>query len=367
MATVLERLVRTRAEQSAPRGAEVTIDGVTIRFGDTVAVDDASLAIEAGATVSLLGPSGCGKTSLLRAIAGLERPVGGAVAIGSRTVSSAADRTWVKPERRNVGMVFQDGALFPHLTVAQNIAFGLDRDGAASHRVAELLELVDLVGLSGRLPETLSGGQQQRVALARSLAPEPSVLLLDEPFSALDAGLRVQVRSEVAGILREVGVTSIFVTHDQDEAFVLGDRVAVMGDGRILQVGTPDELYRRPTTPWVASFVGEANLLDGTPSGTISGGSTAETAIGVVPLAGGRVADSRTRLSVLVRPEQVRLTDGDDAVVTTVEYYGHDVRYELRLDDGSTLAARTHPDQLLHAGDSVGVAFAGDPTEAWPT
>ena len=248
--------------------ATVAIDGVSVSYdGAAMAVDDVSVSVAAGSIVSLLGPSGCGKTSLLRAIAGLERPAAGSISIGGRAVSGPG--AWVKPEHRSVGMVFQDGALFPHLTVAQNVEFGLnaahiraDRTERAA-RVAELLDLVDLAGLDERLPETLSGGQRQRVALARSLAPNPSVLLLDEPFSALDAGLRVHVRAEVARILREVGVTSIFVTHDQDEAFVLGDRVAVMRDGRVEQFGAPDELYRSPTSKWVARFVGEANFVPG--------------------------------------------------------------------------------------------------------
>jgi iron(III) transport system ATP-binding protein len=351
----------------------VTITGVSVTYDGLHAVDDASLTVEAGSILALLGPSGCGKTSLLRAIAGLERPTHGSIEIGGTVVSDG--RTWVKPERRQVGMVFQDGALFPHLTVADNIAFGLRRPGVAaskterSARVAELLELVDLAGLGERLPDTLSGGQQQRVALARSLAPSPSVLLLDEPFSALDAGLRTHVRAEVAHILRTVGVTSIFVTHDQDEAFVLGDRVAVMRSGRVEQIGTPDQLYRAPATPWVAGFVGEANLVTGTLN---AGDGSMATPLGPVP-----VSDLTGRLepgsfTLLVRPEQVALRALDDGgagtagEITAVEYYGHDVRYELLLDDGSSLAARTHPDRLFERGDRVAVHFDGSSTEAWP-
>jgi iron(III) transport system ATP-binding protein len=272
-------------------------------------------------------------------------------------------------------MVFQDGALFPHLTVSENIAFGLRAPGATTTkserlaRVDELLELVDLAGLGARLTDTLSGGQQQRVALARSLAPNPSVLLLDEPFSALDAGLRTHVRAEVARILRDVGVTSIFVTHDQDEAFVLGDQVAVMRSGRIEQIGTPDELYRSPATPWVAEFVGEANLVTGT---LAAGNDSAITPLGEVPVADLHRLVGSPSVTLLVRPEQIALqplsnTDaGNAAEVTTVEYYGHDVRYELLLDDGSSLAARTHPDRLFERGDRVAVRFDGSATEAWP-
>ena len=338
--------------------ASVETNEVCVAYGTgPLAVDRATLAVEPGTITALLGPSGCGKTSLLRAVAGLERPRSGTIRIGGREVSSST--TWVRPERRHVGMVFQDGALFPHLDVADNVAFGLrasaegDDRRARRRRVDELLELVDLAGLGDRLPDTLSGGQQQRVALARSLAPHPAVLLLDEPFSALDAGLRVQVRAEVARILREVGVTSIFVTHDQDEAFVLGDRVAVMRDGRIEQVATPDAVYRTPTTPWVARFVGEANFVEGRPSGEAG---RVDTTLGRISV-GGRDADRA--VSVLVRPEQISLSDGDGAEITAVEYYGHDVRYELRLDDGSTLSARTLPDPLRRRGDRVAVAFDG--------
>ncbi len=347
-------------------------------LGEVRAVDDVTLAVETGSIMALLGPSGCGKTSLLRAIAGLERPTTGSVEIDGVMVSASG--TWVNPERRNVGMVFQDGALFPHLTVAQNVAFGLRRArrGDRHERVDEMLQLVELDGLADRLPSTLSGGQQQRVALARSLAPHPSVLLLDEPFSALDAALRVQVRAEVARIVRRVGVTTIFVTHDQDEAFVLGDQVAVLRDGRIEQVGTPDELYRTPSTPWVAGFVGEANFLTGSvgepsprPHGHAAEGvavGEASTMLGPIPLtraAGSSDDTSDHLLSVLVRPEQVDLREGDCAVITTVEYYGHDVRYELRLDDGSTLAARSKSNDLRQVGDRVCARFAGPPTEAW--
>ncbi len=358
--------------------ARVSLEGVTITYpGVGDAVRAADLEVESGTIAALLGPSGCGKTSLLRAIAGLERPRRGTIRIGDMVVSSG--RRWVRPERRSVGMVFQDGSLFPHLTVAENIGFGLRTRGAErDERVAELLALVDLEGVGDRLPDTLSGGQQQRVALARSLAPSPSVLLLDEPFSALDAALRVQVRQEVSSILRTVGVTTIFVTHDQDEAFVLGDRVAIMRDGRIEQVGTPDQLYRTPDTPWVAGFVGEANFVAGrleqageNLAGEHVGGPIpsrrATTAFGSVPINRSRLfGDGGGEVTVLVRPEQVELADGDDAEITAVEYYGHDVRYELRLSDGSSLAARSPSTALHQRGDRVRVQFAGTATEAWP-
>jgi iron(III) transport system ATP-binding protein len=290
------------------------------------------------------------------------------VSIGGTTVSSqgSGKRQWVNPEKRNVGMVFQDGALFPHLTVTQNIVFGLramrkelSRTEVLA-RVDELLELVNLQGFGDRLPNTLSGGQQQRVALARSLAPQPKVLLLDEPFSALDTSLRVQVRAEVARIVRDVGVTTVFVTHDQDEAFVLGDKVAVMQAGNIEQFGTPDELYRSPATPWVAGFVGEANFVLGVISDDDA--TVATTPIGVVTIDDRRTDPSSNEVQILVRPEQVSLcldpADGTGvATVRTVEYYGHDVRYEVELADGTVLAARTHSTELYKRGDTVYPSF----------
>jgi iron(III) transport system ATP-binding protein len=354
-------------------GAAVSLSEISVTYtteggGSVPAVSAANLDIKAGSIVALLGPSGCGKTSLLRAIAGLERPTAGSVSIGGTTVSSqgSGKQQWVNPEKRNVGMVFQDGALFPHLTVSQNIVFGLrsmrkelSRTDVLA-RVHELLDLVDLQGFGDRLPNTLSGGQQQRVALARSLAPQPQVLLLDEPFSALDTSLRVQVRAEVARIVRDVGVTTVFVTHDQDEAFVLGDKVAVMQAGNIEQFGTPDELYRSPATPWVAGFVGEANFVVGVVASNDA--TTAATPIGVVKIDDRRADQNSNEVQVLVRPEQVSLrhdpTDGTEAAtVRTVEYYGHDVRYEVELADGTVLAARTHSTELYARGDTVYPSF----------
>ena len=239
------------------RSVAIDVDGVTVGYGQAPpVVCDVSLHAPAGSITVLLGPSGCGKTTLLRAIAGLERPRSGTVRLGDVQVSGP--ETWVPPQRRNVGMVFQDPALFPHLTAAGNIAFGLRRAERADRdaRVMELLDLVEMREFADRLPGSLSGGQQQRIALARSLAPKPAVLLLDEPFSALDANLRTQLRGDVARILHEVGVTTVFVTHDQDEAFVMGDIVGVMHEGRLRQLGKPEELYGRPTDQWVAEFVG---------------------------------------------------------------------------------------------------------------
>ena len=316
---------------------------------------DVGLSVPAGSILALLGPSGCGKTTLLRIIAGLEAPDAGEVSIGGRVVRGPG--VDVPPERRRVGMVFQDWGLFPHMDVAANVGYGLPRGERKGPRVDEALEMVGLGGLGDRSPGTLSGGQQQRVALARALAPRPSVLLLDEPFSNLDTTLRESVRTEVHRLLSELSVTSVFVTHDQEEAFVLGDEVAVLHEGVLVQQAPPSVLYEVPATPWVAGFVGDANLLPGR-----SAGSTAVTPVGTVPLRDG--ADGAVR--VLVRPELLAVDRGDGpAVIQLVEYHGHDTVYVLDLD-GATVRARAGGPPRLVRGDRVTVAYDGPPTVAWP-
>ncbi len=243
----------------------IRLAGVSKTFwpGPVRAVAGLDLDVREGEVLTLLGPSGCGKTTVLRLVAGFERPETGQVWIAGRLV--AAGRSWVPPERRGVGMVFQDHALFPHLTVAENVALGLGslRRAARGRRVAEALGLVGLGSQAGRYPHELSGGQQQRVALARAIAPRPLVVLLDEPFSNLDANLRTSVRDELMSIIRQEGVTCVFVTHDQRDALAVSDRIAVMNRGRIEQVGTPREIYERPESVFVATFVGRSNLLRG--------------------------------------------------------------------------------------------------------
>ena len=331
----------------------VRVAGIDKRFGAVEVLHDVDLDVEPGTIVALLGPSGCGKTTLLRVIAGLEHPDRGTVTIGGRDVTN------VPPERRNVGMVFQDWALFPHMTVERNVGYGISKkEPDKARRVADALALVGLTGLGDRLPATLSGGQQQRVALARALAPRPSVLLLDEPFSNLDTALRVQVRAEVHALLADLGVTSVFVTHDQDEAFVLGDHVAVMSGGRIVQAATPSELYAHPASPWVATVVGDANLVDGDATGT-----TADTALGAVHLA----QPASGPVQVLVRPEMLRLAPGDDAVVELTEYYGHDSLYVVRTDAGATVRVRAAAAPIAKRGDRVTLEYAGPPTVAFST
>jgi iron(III) transport system ATP-binding protein len=328
--------------------AGIDVRGVAKAFGEIEALRGVDLRVQPGSIVALLGPSGCGKTTLLRAVAGLEQPDAGHIAIGGVTVSGP--RTHVPPERRRVGMVFQDWALFPHLTVAENVGYGLARGERHGPRVTEALALVGLEGLGNRAPSTLSGGQQQRVALARAIAPRPSVLLLDEPFSNLDAALRVQVRSEIHELLAELGITTVFVTHDQEEAFVLGDEVAVMHDGRIVQQAVPAELYDRPASPWVAEFVGDANLVRGEADGAI-----AHTVLGAVEL---RDA-AHGRVDVLLRPEELRLAHGDGATVVLIEYFGHDTVYLVRLDGGPALRVRAGSAPQHRRGDRVAVSYVG--------
>jgi iron(III) transport system ATP-binding protein len=328
--------------------------GVSRRFGSTVAVDAVDLEIPAGSFTSLLGPSGCGKTTLLRIIAGLERPDTGIVEIDGREVD--APSVHVAPEERSVGMVFQAHALFPHLDVGRNVAFGLRRTDRAARtaRVQEVLDLVGLAGLETRMPSQLSGGQQQRVALARALAPSPSLLLLDEPFSSLDAALRASVREEVRAILHAAGQTALLVTHDQEEALSITDRVGVMFDGRLHQVADPETLYREPATREVASFVGDADLIPGTRAASFM----VDTPFGRLPTAAPVTSE---RVTVVVRPESVELRAAADgsATVRHVTFFGHDTLVEITLDDGTSLRSRTGPGARLERGQRVRTSVSG--------
>jgi iron(III) transport system ATP-binding protein len=311
--------------------------------------------VPAGKVVALLGPSGCGKTTLLRCIAGLERPDAGEVRLAGRLLCGPGEH--VPPERRRIGMVFQDGALFPHLSVAGNVAYGLRREERQGGRVEEALALVDLAGFGQRAPASLSGGQQQRVALARALVTRPTALLLDEPFSNLDTLLRVQIRAEVQRLLADLGVTAVFVTHDQEEAFVVGDEVAVMLGGRIVQQATPAELYRAPASRAVAAFLGDANLLPG-----VAASGLADTPLGRVPLRG----DLHGDVEVLLRPEQLRVVAGSRATVDAVEYYGHDAVYLTRLPGGAAVRVRVLDAPEFRPGDRVDLDYVGGPTVGYP-
>ena len=329
----------------------VRIAGVSKRFDGVVANDDLSLEVRGREVLALLGPSGCGKSTTLRLIAGLLVPDAGSIEIRGRLVAGRG--VWVPPERRHVGLVFQDYALFPHLTVADNVAFGLRERSSAQRRgrVADVLALVGMGDLGDRLPSQLSGGQQQRVAIARALAPEPSVLLLDEPFSNLDAALRTSVRDDLRRILVQAGVTTVFVTHDQEEALSLADRVAVMEAGRLHQVDDPVTLYNRPATRFVAEFVGEADVLPATRAGRFF----VDTAIGRLETQ--EPVESET-VHAMVRPEalRVRPSASGPGTVESVQYFGHDQLIHVRLPDGQLLRSRQGPTLRVEPGQRVHIA-----------
>jgi iron(III) transport system ATP-binding protein len=360
------------------------------------------LTVPGGSLAAVLGPSGCGKTTLLRVIAGFLRADAGTVSVGGRVLSGPG--THVPPEQRRIGIVPQEGALFPHLSVARNVAFGLTgrssrsgRDGGGGRtgkaervrRTGEMLDLVGLAGYGDRMPHELSGGQQQRVALARALAPRPALVLLDEPFNALDSGLRAGVRADVCAALRASGATALLVTHDQQEALSTADLVAVVRDGRVTQSGTPQDIYRYPADPWVAGFVGDAILLPGT-----AGNGTATTALGPVRIRtpgapgtpggtgtpgeigtpgetgtpggpGGAAAEAASEGTVLLRPEQLELTEpaGDipRGTVKDVRYYGHDAMVTLAVDSLDTpINVRVAGPVSVHPGDHAGIRVTGE-------
>jgi iron(III) transport system ATP-binding protein len=343
---------------------DITIRQVVKRFGAVIAVDRADLAVADGELFTLLGPSGCGKTTLLRLLAGFYQPDAGEIRFGDRVVSG------LRPYERNIGMVFQNYALWPHMTVTANVAYGLKLRKLAraeiAARLAEGLRKVNLSGLESRYPGQLSGGQQQRVALARALVLNPDILLLDEPLSNLDAKIRVQVRAEIRKLQQELGITTIYVTHDQEEALSLSDRVAVMKDGRVLQVGAPKELYERPRTRFVADFVGTNNLVPGRVSARAGAELVVDTAVGQLrAVPSGPVGD---RCVLAIRPENVAIavgspSNGGNVVrgrVSFVAYLGSALRYDVEVGPGQTIKADIRDPwhhEPLPIGREVAVSF----------
>jgi iron(III) transport system ATP-binding protein len=333
--------------------------GITHTFGTTRVLEDVNLSVAHGSITALLGPSGVGKTTVLRIVAGFERPTQGSVLIGGRVVADA--HTWVPPHERGISIVPQEGALFPHLSVGENVAFGLKkrRSTTARTRVNEMLDLVGLPDSYDKRPSELSGGMQQRVALARALATNPAVVLLDEPFSALDAGLRESLREHVVDILRTAGATALWVTHDQDEALSTADTVAILLGHKIAQVADPVSVYRLPDTTEVADFVGEAVSFSGA---VLDGGATVNCVFGTLELLRPHEIGATT---VVIRPEQFEITTASDPLARSVgevlntRYFGHDGTVEVRVADGTIATVRLHARLLPEVGSTVGVVVNG--------
>jgi len=345
-----EESITSEAATPLPYGPLLRIDAVTKKFGAFTAVDGLSLDIKAGEFFALLGPSGCGKTTLLRMLAGFETPDSGTILLNGSDIAP------VPPHQRPVNMMFQSYALFPHLNVRDNIGFGLSREGLSraiiDERVAEMVALVKLGGLEKRKPDQLSGGQRQRVALARALARRPQLLLLDEPLAALDKKLRESTQRELMALQRRLGTTFVIVTHDQEEAMTMADRIGVMDAGRLAQVATPRELYEQPASRWIAGFVGDINLIDGDITWHDEhrlGIQTPEA--GLVSVAEPRQMPEGKSVSIAIRPEKIRLSrrgpasdvasagamNRFDGVVTEIGYLGGVSMYQIKLDRGATL------------------------------
>lgn len=331
----------------------IALEKVSKRFTpETLALDALSLTLNAGQFLALLGPSGCGKSTTLRLIAGLERPNSGKIYLAGVPVADAG--IWIPPESRRVGMVFQDYALFPHLTVADNIAFALQDSNTRRRceKVAKCAALVGLDHLASRYPHQLSGGQQQRVALARALVADPAVVLLDEPFSNLDAALRETTRTEVQGILAGAQATTILVTHDQEEALSMADVVAVMFDGVIVQVGPPEEIYLRPATLRLATFVGAANIIEGN-----AHGGSVDCVLGTLPL----VEPASGLVKVLVRPEMISVTLSPSGMAQVINrrFFGSYQLVGFEINGGTYIEARLAPSLELSLGTRANLNVIG--------
>ncbi|SFB74679.1 iron(III) transport system ATP-binding protein [Halobiforma haloterrestris] len=366
------QLLTTAADEStatpeATGDVVLELEDVAKQYGAEEVISELSLSVHDGEILTLLGPSGCGKTTTLRLIAGLEKPNAGRITL--RQDSVAGNGRFVPPEDRGVGVVFQEFALFPHLTARENIAFGL-QDWSEEERDARVAELLELVGLSEHgedYPDELSGGQQQRIALARSLAPEPEMLLLDEPFSNLDVDLRVEMREEVRRIIKETGVTAVSVTHDQEEALSISDRVAVMNDGNIEQIDTPERVFQQPKSRFVAGFLGHASFL----SGEVQGDHV-RTAIGRVlrdDVNGLAHQYDGSRIDLLVRPDDVTAFPADDGEtngrVVYRRYLGPTVLYRVELDSGETIECMHNHSDRIDLDERVTVRVTADHELAW--
>jgi iron(III) transport system ATP-binding protein len=346
---------------------QVAVTGLHKAFGTHPVLTGVNLEVPAGSLTAILGPSGSGKTTLLRLLAGFDRTDSGTITIGDVLVDGPG--VHVAPERRRIGYVPQEGSLFPHLTIEANVGFGLAARDRRGSKVAAMLEAVGLSGFGKRYPHQLSGGQQQRVALARALAIEPAVVLLDEPFASLDAHLRASVRADVQEIFRQAGTTAILVTHDQDEALSVADRVAALRDGKIAQCAAPEDLYSRPADPALATFIGEANLLEG----VLSGGLV-KTFLGNLPLDPAVVTPAGAgQVTVLIRPEQVEFDsrgedDGVPGRVLSFGYHGHDAVVRVQPDheaDGRPIIVRITGGHPMPVGARVNLRARG-PVFAWP-
>jgi spermidine/putrescine transport system ATP-binding protein len=362
-----------RSTEATEPAVDVRLVDVVKRFGDIAAVDHINLEVQDGEFFSLLGPSGCGKTTTLRMIGGFEEPTSGLIELQGQDV------TWLPPYRRNVNTVFQNYALFPHLTIFENVAFGLRRRGTRGDeirsRVTDMLRLVELPGYEKRKPNQISGGQAQRVALARALINRPAVLLLDEPLGALDLKLRKQMQVELKRIQQEVGITFIYVTHDQEEAMTMSDRIAVMNRGHYEQLGDPESLYERPTTRFVAGFLGVSNLLPGTVAGVADGHALVRMADDTsVRVPAGLVEGART-VSVGIRPEKLRLHEASAepgsanhvrGVISDASYIGVSTQYIVEARGGARLTVyeqnveRATRAELWAKGEDVLVTWSPD-------
>jgi iron(III) transport system ATP-binding protein len=345
---------------------QVAVTGLHKAFGAHPVLTGVDLEVPAGSLTAILGPSGSGKTTLLRLMAGFERADAGTITIGDALVDGPG--VHLPPERRRIGYVPQEGSLFPHLTIAANVGFGLAARERRGGKVAEMLEAVGLGGLGKRYPHQLSGGQQQRVALARALAIEPAVVLLDEPFASLDAHLRASVRADVQDIFRRAGTTAVLVTHDQDEALSVADRVAALREGKIAQCATPEDLYCRPADPELARFIGDANLIEG-----VLNGGMVKTLLGNLPVDPAvAVAGGEGQVTVLIRPEQITIGPNDDGLtgrVSSYGYHGHDAVLHVQPDnhgDSPAILVRTAGGgPQLPPGSPVTLRAQG-PVFAWP-